>query len=123
MEEPQPLPQDSVKETLDQRGKRYGSFEKQAELSQALSQTMIRHYFNNHQQPTTPLPPFIVEAINNICHKLARIANGDPLYVDSWRDIAGYSSLVAEILKTTEGATDAKVTNTKFTDGKWTDTT
>jgi hypothetical protein len=34
-----------------------------------------------------------------ICHKMARIMNGDPNYVDSWADIAGYATLVANRLK------------------------
>ncbi len=34
-----------------------------------------------------------------IAHKLARICNGDPDYGDSWRDIAGYATLVADRLE------------------------
>ena len=34
-----------------------------------------------------------------ILHKLARILNGDPNYVDSWHDIAGYAILVEDIIK------------------------
>ena len=33
-----------------------------------------------------------------IFHKIARITNGDPHYSDSWRDIAGYATLVADRL-------------------------
>ena len=33
-----------------------------------------------------------------IFHKLARIANGDPTYIDSWTDIAGYAQLVVDDL-------------------------
>jgi hypothetical protein len=33
-----------------------------------------------------------------ICHKIARILNGDPNYADSWVDIAGYAQLVADRL-------------------------
>lgn len=42
------------------------------------------------------------EAIEMICHKLARIVNGDPYYADSWTDIAGYAKLVADRLERTE---------------------
>jgi hypothetical protein len=38
------------------------------------------------------------EALEMIAHKIARILNGDPNYVDSWLDIAGYATLVAERL-------------------------
>jgi hypothetical protein len=34
-----------------------------------------------------------------IAHKLGRIVNGDPNYVDSWVDIAGYATLVAKRLQ------------------------
>ena len=34
-----------------------------------------------------------------IVHKLARIVNGNPDKVDSWVDIAGYATLVAERLQ------------------------
>jgi hypothetical protein len=34
-----------------------------------------------------------------ICHKMARIVNGDADYDDSWIDIAGYATLVAERLR------------------------
>ena len=40
-----------------------------------------------------------------ILHKVARILNGDPDYVDSWADIAGYAQLVVNILeKRSKGA-------------------
>jgi hypothetical protein len=86
-----------ISETLAQRGTRYGEFSKQAELSQALYQTLMRHYFTVHSK-AEPLPPYIVEALAMICHKLARIANGDPFYDDNYRDISGYSQLVVEEL-------------------------
>jgi hypothetical protein len=34
-----------------------------------------------------------------IQHKIGRILNGDPDYVDNWDDIAGYSQLVAKLLR------------------------
>jgi hypothetical protein len=37
-------------------------------------------------------------ALQMIVQKLARIANGDPDHLDSWLDIAGYATLVAERL-------------------------
>ena len=42
--------------------------------------------------------PDQLEAVNMIVNKLARIYNGDPNYSDSWRDIAGYATLVADRL-------------------------
>lgn len=37
-----------------------------------------------------------------IAHKLARIMNGDPNYIDNWTDIAGYAQLVVDILEQRE---------------------
>jgi hypothetical protein len=34
--------------------------------------------------------------------KVARILCGDPLYVDSWRDIEGYARLVADRLESSQ---------------------
>lgn len=39
-----------------------------------------------------------LEALSMIFNKIARITNGDPHYSDSWRDIAGYATLVADRL-------------------------
>jgi hypothetical protein len=39
------------------------------------------------------------EALDMIQHKIGRILNGDPDYVDNWDDIAGYSQLISKILR------------------------
>ena len=94
--------QSAIDDTLNERGDRYGRFATQAALSQTLHNTIMKHYFDIHGHSTAPLPPYIVEALSMICHKLARVANGDPLYDDNWRDIAGYSQLVLDILNNNE---------------------
>ena len=38
------------------------------------------------------------EALDMIQHKIARILNGDPNYIDSWTDIIGYARLVEKRL-------------------------
>jgi len=58
------------------------------------------------------------EALEMIAHKIARILNGDPNYVDSWVDIAGYAKLVADRLAKgepteTNYGTEAKPVNLK----------
>jgi hypothetical protein len=111
-----PLESD-VTTTLNTRGDRYGNFATQASLSQYLRNAVIQHFVQTH--PNGNLPPFILEGISMICHKLARIANGDPLYIDTWRDISGYSQLVVDILKTFPGATDANVTILTRTSEGW----
>lgn len=86
----------SVEETLKQRGKRYGSFNRHAELAQK-----FKHDFHSHVQlhgQPTEFSNSMIEAIDMIFHKLARIANGDPAYDDTWRDIAGYAQLIVDEL-------------------------
>ena len=113
----------TIEQTLNQRGSRYGEFHNHAALSQTLKNSILQHYFYTHGQADAPqLPPYMVEGISMICHKLARIANGDPFYIDSWRDISGFSELVAKQLQETEGATDSRVTNVRYTNGQWQDT-
>lgn len=51
-------------------------------------------------QPKYPdLAPDQKEALEMLAHKIGRILNGDPDYADSWDDIAGYATLVANRLK------------------------
>ena len=80
----------SVDETLKERGNRYGKFQDHAAISQHLS----RSCFDHAEAHRVYLSYVHREAINMICHKLGRIVNGDPNYDDSWRDIAGYATLV-----------------------------
>jgi hypothetical protein len=91
----------SIDVILNERGSRYGEFHNHANLSQMLKNAIMQHYYYTHGKDEAPaLPPYMVEALSMICHKLARIANGDPYYDDSWQDISGYSQLVVEQLTT-----------------------
>jgi hypothetical protein len=85
-----------ITEILDERGKRYGKFKDHAELCQKLKHTMIL------TDVWQILEPDQREALEMICHKIARILNGDPNYADSWVDIAGYAQLVADRLQGVE---------------------
>jgi len=87
----------TINETLEQRGNRYGSFKNHSEVSSILRSTVLTHYTKTHPQGPA-IEPYMMEAIIMICHKLGRIANGDAYYDDSWKDIAGYSQLVVDIL-------------------------
>ena len=84
-----------IPQTLAERGSRYGQFSDHATLSQSLQRLIFSHMNRINPQQ---LEPYMVEALVMICHKLARIANGDPWYTDSWTDIGGYSQLVVEEL-------------------------
>ena len=80
---------------LEERGKQYGTFAKHAEISQTLK-SWCRQFVGETQ---THLLPDQMEALDMILHKIARIVNGNPNYVDSWTDIAGYATLVANRLE------------------------
>lgn len=80
---------------LQERGKRYGSFEKHAEVTQ----TFKAIFRAKMQEKWDYLADDQKEALEMIAHKLGRIVNGDPNYGDSWRDIAGYAQLVADRLE------------------------
>lgn len=79
---------------LAERGDRYGTFEGHAEIAQRLKGTV--HHFASVRACDLDADQY--EALDMICHKVARIINGDPNYADSWVDIAGYAKLVADRL-------------------------
>lgn len=84
-----------IPQILAERGSRYGQFSDHATLSQSLQRLIFSHMNRTNPQQ---LDPYMIEALVMICHKLARIANGNPWYTDSWTDIGGYSQLVVEEL-------------------------
>lgn len=84
----------TVERTLEERGTRYGAFSGHAEISQQLK-AVLRMY---EAKRGCDLYPDQREALEMICHKMARIINGDPNYADSWHDIAGYAKLIDERL-------------------------
>lgn len=90
----------STANILVNRGKRYGSFEGHAAISQAL-QKVVADGFTNREDGKTieDMMPSQREALFMILHKVARIVNGDFNYDDSWRDIAGYATLVTNALE------------------------
>lgn len=87
---------ESIQEVLRERGKKYGEFSTHAKITQLLKGVVEQEQgysrLNNSQR----------EAIDMIMHKIGRIINGDPNYVDSWVDIAGYAQLVTNELKADE---------------------
>ena len=85
----------TINEILDERGQRYGTFQGHAEISQHLKATIKRYLCQRDQH----LADDQMEALEMICHKLARVINGDPNYHDSWTDVAGYAQLVADRLQ------------------------
>ena len=84
---------ESPTETLiTERGSRYGKFKDGADIMQSLKDTMRDvDGWNN-------LTASQKEALDMIQHKIGRILNGDPTYDDSWKDIAGYATLIVNEL-------------------------
>lgn len=87
-----------LEQTLQERGKRYGKFTDHARVAVGLK-TVIAEELARRD---TVLAADQVEALHMICHKLGRIAAGDPNYADSWHDIAGYAKLVEDRLNGVE---------------------
>lgn len=81
-----------IPELLKQRGEQYGSFVSHSNISQELQDTL------RDNPKWFELLNIQKEALTLICHKMARIINGDPLYLDNWVDICGYSQLVVNYL-------------------------
>jgi hypothetical protein len=90
---------DTTTEILNERGKRYGKFVDHARISKAIRTAMFREV---RADKINSLEPDQIEALYMIAHKIARILNGDPNYGDSWRDIAGYATLIADRLEGVE---------------------
>ena len=77
-----------VVDTLDQRGNRYGEYKNVSETAQMLKNIL------RTSASWGIMEPYMQESLDLIANKLARIANGDPFYDDSWHDVGGYAKLV-----------------------------
>lgn len=77
---------------ITERGTRYGKFKDGADIMQSLKDTMRDVYGWNNLTESQK------EALDMIQHKIGRILNGDPTYDDSWKDIAGYATLIVNEL-------------------------
>jgi hypothetical protein len=82
-----------IDKLLVERGANYGRFQDQASISQELK-CCLRNNSNWGM-----MEGYHQEALDMIAHKIARILNGNPDFLDSWDDIAGYAMLVSKILR------------------------
>lgn len=82
----------SIDNTLAERGTRYGEFPDHAAITQGLKDTM------QGRLGWLKLADDQKEALEMVAHKIGRIINGDPNYIDSWTDIIGYTRLVEKRL-------------------------
>lgn len=88
----------NVNEMLAGREARYGTFEGHARISQDLKAVM------HERSGWDRLKPDQREALEMVQHKIARILNGDPNYLDNWVDLVGYSQLVVNRLEKEDNA-------------------
>lgn len=83
----------NLNKTLAERGARYGAFSSHAKITQAIKSAFV----------ATPnwdeLSDSMRECLDMVAHKIGRILNGDPKYLDSWVDLMGYARLVVDELE------------------------
>jgi len=89
----------NLDDILTERAGNYGDFRDQARISQELK--CVAMMASTSYWPR--MKPYQKEATEMILHKLARILSGNPNYADSWVDIAGYATLVAEKIQQDQG--------------------
>lgn len=74
--------------TLAERGARYGEFDEHARITQQIKSALVSG------RSWSQCTPSQKECLEMLAHKMGRIVNGDPTYLDSWVDIIGYTRLV-----------------------------
>ena len=80
----------TIKETLTERGEKYGAFKDNSEIAQRLKGVL--------NDWDGELSYSQKEAIEVIFQKISRILTGDPDYIDNWHDIQGYAKLIEDEL-------------------------
>jgi hypothetical protein len=90
---PKPEPEVSgVGKVLDARAEQYGSFMQSSDTVIRIKGIMHNAVARN----AVHLYPDQLQALDMIATKLSRIVHGNPNHLDSWIDIAGYATLVAD---------------------------
>ena len=90
---PKPEPEVSgVGKVLDARAEQYGSFMQSSDTTVRIKGIMHNAVARNEVH----LYPDQLQALDMIATKLSRIVHGNPNHLDSWIDIAGYATLVAD---------------------------
>lgn len=87
-----------IHDTLAERGKQYGEFHEQSEIAQCLKMEMRR------TEGWDRLTYDKRECLDMFANKIARILNGNPEFHDSWHDLSGYATLVADRILAKQGA-------------------
>lgn len=90
-----------VQSTLSTRANTHGDFIENGRIMQHLKDVVRGGAnWNPLAKNSNPLTEYQREALDMICHKMGRILSGNPNEPDHWHDIAGYATLVENILKT-----------------------
>lgn len=87
-----------IKETIIERTANYGEFEVNSKVMQGMKKLA------KTGSSWDKMSSYQKEAVEMILHKIGRIVCGDPDYIDSWHDIAGYAKLVEDILESAKRA-------------------
>lgn len=96
-----------IEETLKERGDTHGKFDSQFELATALKMVVTDSCVKwNKNQVTVRRDYPMSEAMDMILTKVSRIAVGNPMEPDHWKDIAGYATLMVQYLTGLEGNDD-----------------
>ncbi len=90
-----PIQEADVDQTLNERAQDYGTFRDGAALMQGIKRLLAGHAAKHDKTFADDQ----WEALEMMVHKIGRIVNGNPDKVDSWVDIAGYATLVADRLQ------------------------
>ena len=95
-----------VRDTLNERGGRYGRFDRHAGLAdQLIRVAQFKHSdlanLGSERYGWLRLAPDQRHAIRYILDKIARVLEGDPDYTDNWHDMAGYATLIEDRLNGT----------------------
>jgi Domain of unknown function (DUF6378) len=95
MEYKKTVQEPSVNTLLQERALQYGTFASLAKTAQEFKSVLYRELGSRNKR----LADDQAEALDMIMTKIARVINGDADHADSWADIAGYATLVAERLQ------------------------
>ena len=85
-------------QVIKERTLTHGEFRQQAEATDGIKRAIFANWVGEGGMDD----PVITEGLGMICHNLGRIAAGDATFKDHWVDIAGYATLVAQMLDARE---------------------
>lgn len=92
----------TLQQTLNERAATHGFFAINSRISQQLKELL------RNKDSYEKLTYVQRESLDMIMHKISRILSGDPKFIDSWRDIAGYAQLVVDDLHNDPTASDVR---------------